>query len=116
MQKLTDHYQQLLGFPAIWEVDDVNLSISGQKIEVHLRFVGDEVVCPQCGVHGKAYDKAPEQRWRHLDTMQFETVRRESRVCELFFKPAVPSAAPTGTCRMSNRPVGSCRKRTRGKP
>ena len=68
MQKLTEHYQQLLGFPAIWKVDDVNLSISGLKIEVHLRFVGDEVVCPQCGEHGKAYDKAPEQRWRHLDT------------------------------------------------
>ena len=74
MQKLTEHYQQLLGFPAIWEVDNVNLSVSGLKIEVHLRFVGDEVVCPQCGEHGKAYDKAPEQRWRHLDTMQFETI------------------------------------------
>ena len=73
MQKLTEHYQQLLGFPAIWEVDNVNLSVSGLKIEVHLRFVGDEVICPQCGVRGKAYDKAPEQRWRHLDTMQFET-------------------------------------------
>ena len=36
MQKLTDHYQQLLGFPATWKVDDVNLSVSGLKIEVHL--------------------------------------------------------------------------------
>ena len=25
MQKLTDHYQQLLGFPAVWKVDDVKL-------------------------------------------------------------------------------------------
>ena len=74
MQKLTKHYKQLLGFPAIWEIDDVNLSVSDLKIEVHLRFAGDEVVCPQCGEYGKAYDKAPEQRWRHLDTMQFETI------------------------------------------
>ena len=29
-----------------------------------------------------------------------------SRVFELFFvEPVVPSTAPTGTCRMSNRPV-----------
>jgi len=32
-------------------------------------------------------------------------VRRESRIVELFFEPVVPSTAPTGTCRMSNRPV-----------
>ncbi|ACF43515.1 transposase IS204/IS1001/IS1096/IS1165 family protein [Pelodictyon phaeoclathratiforme BU-1] len=99
MQKLTEHYQQLLGFPAIWEVDDVNLSVSGLKIEVHLRFVGDEVICPQCGVRGKAYDKAPEQRWRHLDTMQFETIiiaripRCQCETCGVK-TIAVPWAAP----------------------
>jgi RNA-directed DNA polymerase len=38
-------------------------------------------------------------------TEGFNFVRRESRVYELFFEPAVPSAAPTGTCKMSNRPV-----------
>ena len=38
-------------------------------------------------------------------TEGFDFVRRESRVYGLFFEPAVPSAAPTGTCRMSNRPV-----------
>jgi transposase len=74
MQKLTDHYQQLLGLPDTWKVDDVNLSVSGLKIEVNLRFTGDDVLCPKCGDHAKAYDKAPEQRWRHLDTMQFETI------------------------------------------
>lgn len=99
MQKLTEHYQQLLGFPAIWEVDDVNLSVSGLKIEVRLRFVGDEVICPQCGVRGKAYDKAPEQRWRHLDTMQFETIiiaripRCQCETCGVK-TIAVPWAAP----------------------
>ena len=74
MQKLTDHYQQLLGFPAVWKVDDVKLSVSGLKIEVHLKYTANDVVCPECGVGAPIYDKAPEQRWRHLDTMQFETI------------------------------------------
>ena len=74
MQKLTDHYQQLLGFPAVWKVDDVKLSVSGLKIEVHLKYTGNDVVCPECGVDASIYDKAPEQRWRHLDTMQFEMI------------------------------------------
>lgn len=74
MQKLTDHYQQLLGFPAIWQVYDVNLSVSGLKIEVHLKYAGNDVVCPEWGDAGTLYDRAPEQRWRHLDTMQFETI------------------------------------------
>ncbi len=99
MQKLTDHYQQLLGFPATWKVDDVNLSVSGLKIEVHLCFVGDEVLCPKCGEHGKVYDQAPEQRWRHLDTMQFETIiiaripRCQCETCGVK-TIAVPWAAP----------------------
>ena len=67
-------YQQLLGFPAVWKVDDVKLSVSGLKIEVHLKYTGNDVVCPECGVDASIYDKAPEQRWRHLDTMQFETI------------------------------------------
>ena len=37
MQKLTDHYQQLLKFPAAWKVDDVKLSVSGLKTEVRLK-------------------------------------------------------------------------------
>ena len=74
MQKLTTHYQQLLGLPATWEVEDVNLSITGQRIEVRLRFIGNEVFCSECGLQGTVYDHAPEQRWRHLDTMQFETI------------------------------------------
>ena len=74
MQKLTTHYQQLLGLPASWAVEDVNLSLTGQRIEVRLRFIGDAVFCSECGLQGTVYDHAPEQRWRHLDTMQFETI------------------------------------------
>ncbi|MEI6848200.1 MAG: transposase family protein [Chlorobiaceae bacterium] len=74
MQKLTGHYQQLLGLPDTWNVDDGNLSLSGLKIEVHLSFLSDNVLCPQCSNSSKVYDQPPEERWRHLDTMQFETI------------------------------------------
>ena len=62
MQKLTTHYHQLLGLPATWEVEDVNLSITGQRIEVRLRFIGNEVFCSECGLQGTVYDHDSEQR------------------------------------------------------
>ncbi len=74
MKKLTEHYQQLLGVSALWKVDNVDLSVSGLKIEVRLKFVGSDVVCPECGDCATLYNHDPEQRWRHLDTMQFETI------------------------------------------
>ena len=58
MQKLTTHYQQLLGLPASWEVEDVNLSLTGQRIEVRLRFIGDAVFCSECGLQGTDSDHA----------------------------------------------------------
>ena len=48
---------------------------------------------------------SPEKtRITHI-TEGLDFVRRESRIDELFFEPAVPSSAPTGTCKMSNHPV-----------
>jgi len=73
MQSLITHYQQLLGLPATWKVSDVLLSKSGPRIEIHLEYIGFKVECPACGKAGRLYDQAPEQRWRHLDTMQCET-------------------------------------------
>ena len=73
MENLTTHYQQLLGLPATWAVEDVKLSLSDQLVAVRLRFISKEVICPVCGLPGTRYDHAPEQSWRHLDTMQFET-------------------------------------------
>jgi transposase len=73
MQSLIGHYQQLLGLPATWKVSDVLLSKSGTRIEIHLEYLGPKVECPECCKAGRIYDQAPEQRWRHLDTMQYET-------------------------------------------
>jgi len=69
MENLTTHYQQLLGLPATWAVEEVKLSLTDQLVAVRLRFVGEEVLCPVYGEPGTRYDHAPEQSWRHLDTM-----------------------------------------------
>jgi len=74
METLNDHYRLLLGLDEAWAVEDVNLDLPGLRVEIKLRFVADRCACPECGaLHGRA-DLADERRWRHLDTMQFETV------------------------------------------
>ena len=38
--------------------------------------MGNTVACPECGKQCTVADHAPERTWRHLDTMQFETLIR----------------------------------------
>ena len=74
MQSLTTHYQQLLGLPSTWKVEDVDLSMLGKQVVIRLVYTGKNISCPECGDTCNIYDHAPEQKWRHLDTMQFETI------------------------------------------
>jgi len=74
MESLTSHYQQLLGLPSNWKVEHVDLSMQGKRVTVRLKYSGQDVHCTECGASCSIYDHAPEQRWRHLDTMQFETI------------------------------------------
>ena len=74
MESLTSHYQQLLGLPSNWKVDNVDLSLPHKRVTIKLKYVGQDVTCPECESSCSIYDHAPEQRWRHLDTMQFETI------------------------------------------
>lgn len=74
MQSLTAHYQQLLGLPANWQVEQVDLSILGKQVSIKLVYTGQDSKCPECHDSCGIYDHAPEQKWRHLDTMQFETI------------------------------------------
>jgi transposase len=76
MDKLTEHYGQLLGLDASWEASEVDLDLSGMRVEIRLAHRGGPVVCPECGTACSIADHAPERSWRHLDTMQFETVLR----------------------------------------
>ena len=74
MESLTSHYQQLLSLPSTWNVDNVDLSLPQKRVTITLKYIGQDVTCPECESSCSIYDHAPEQRWRHLDTMQFETI------------------------------------------
>ncbi len=74
---LQDHYRKLLGLEEPWEVKEVDLDLAGQRVEIELIHGKDRSLkCPECGQACPGYDEAPERRWRHLDTMRFETVLR----------------------------------------
>lgn len=76
MDKLSEHYGLLLGLDDSWEASDVELDLEGQRVEIRLMHCGGPVTCPECQATCSIADHAPERTWRHLDTMQFETVLR----------------------------------------
>src|ERR1700738_4829025 len=75
-ESLHDHYRRLLGLQIPWEVSDVKLDLAQQRVQIRLNWIEDyqQGNCPECGKSVRLYDLAPERRWRHLDTMQFETL------------------------------------------
>ena len=74
MNDLQQHYSQLLGLGTDWEVSDVSLEMESNRVLIELVYVGSQLSCPDCGADCSRADTAPKRRWRHLDTMQFETV------------------------------------------
>ena len=74
MESLNGHYRLLLGLNDDWAVGDVDLCVPDKRVSIALSFVGDRVTCPDCGAECSLHDHAPQRRWRHLDTMQFETI------------------------------------------
>lgn len=72
--ELHRHYGMLLGINSPWEVGAVELSVVAKQVRIRLDWQwGAEAKCPECGRACSIHDSAPERRWRHLDTMQFET-------------------------------------------
>lgn len=75
MDKLSEHYALLLGLGEGWLVDDVDLDLAAQKVVIRLcRNPDAPVCCSGCQQQRPLKDHAAERQWRHLDTMQFETV------------------------------------------
>jgi len=74
MENTTQHYRLLLGLDDSWDVVRVNLSLEEKRVEIFLEYVATGGTCPECDSDGPLADHAPERKWRHLDTMQFETI------------------------------------------
>ena len=75
--ELRKHYGLLLGIELPWQVEEVDLDLAGKRVGIALAWSpGAKAKCPVCGRAGSLYDLAPERTWRHLDTMQFETIIR----------------------------------------
>ena len=78
MDALKSHYRQLLVLDESWIVTSVDLDITDKQVVVRLEHVGNELVCPECRESCSTKDHAPQRCWRHLDTMQFETILESS--------------------------------------
>ena len=74
MESLNGHYRLLLGLNDDWAVEDVDLAVAEKRVTIALMFIGERVCCPECDAECSLHDHAPERQWRHLDTMQFETI------------------------------------------
>lgn len=75
--ELHRHYELLLGIGSPWTVSQVKLELDNKRVEIILEWVsGQKAICPVCQQPCGIYDFASERTWRHLDTMQFETLIR----------------------------------------
>ncbi len=74
MDVLGLHYRQLLCLDDNWIVKSVDLSTEQKRVIIYLEHVGKGAECPECSANCSLKDHAPARRWRHLDTMQFETI------------------------------------------
>lgn len=72
---LHKHYSLLLGLIPPWLVTNVNLRMGEKLVEIDVQWpVDHDVECPECGRSCSIKDHREERRWRHLDTMQFQTI------------------------------------------
>ena len=68
-------YRRLLALEEGWSVLDVNLEMEAGRVRILVDWErGRGGPCAECGTEGPYYDCRGEREWRHLDTMQFETV------------------------------------------
>jgi transposase len=70
-------YSEMLSLGPDWTVGEVLICHKEKTVNVEILYrEGALAVCPKCGGRCGIYDHAPERRWRHLDTMQYETFLR----------------------------------------
>lgn len=72
---LQNHYGLLLGLVPPWTVINVDLKLEEKLIEIAVEWpVDHQVECPDCGRSCSIRDHREVRHWRHLDTMQFQTI------------------------------------------
>lgn len=77
MTSKEEHYEKLLGLSGAWKVSAVTLDLAAKRVEVEIGYdLSQPMECPECGKECAHYDHREMREWRHLDTMQFETVLR----------------------------------------
>jgi len=129
-----DLFTRAIGVQPPWEVKEVRMDVEAQRVEVEVECAQAVWADPatQQRVHVHGYE---QRRWRHLDTMQFETiiVAKVPRLkypdghTELlpiawaephsrhtlflkhgpsrYFPPVHPSKTPAGSCGSSGTPL-----------
>lgn len=61
MEKLDQHYAQLLGLQTPWEVTVVDLDLKETRVSICVEHPnGVKVLCPECGCACTIADRAPE--------------------------------------------------------
>lgn len=75
LPSLEEHYAQLLGLTNDWSVTNVEFDGDVHRIMISVEFEGESYACPECQQLSPVYDyRSDTRQWRHLDTMQFETI------------------------------------------
>ena len=70
-------YEQILGIPAPWFVERVELDLEVGVVNIYLAHRERATwTCAECGRECPLHDHAPQRTWRHLDTCQYETMLR----------------------------------------
>lgn len=75
MPSVHTHYEQLLGLVRPWEVSSVDLDPDNAQLRIHVSWPSHtKAPCPVCEKPCSINDHREERSWRHLDTMQFQTI------------------------------------------
>lgn len=68
-------FERMLNLTKPWSVSDIQLDTSNLRLTVKIKTAkGAKLPCPHCGRPCSKEDHREERSWRHLDTMQFETI------------------------------------------
>ncbi len=72
---LNQHYLQILGLKKPWDILNIDLDTENKRLTIDIHTSkGAKLPCPICNKLCSKEDSPSKRKWRHLDTMQFETI------------------------------------------